>query len=329
MQNNQPNQQLNNANPNNNLTQRINLFFKLINQNFPENSFQIKAQLCNNKQLKSYSDLGTTESKMGEELIFDKFFSLDYFFEKEQLLKIQIISPEDKNIDYLVNTTIGTVMGSKNLSFRKEIRSKEIGEEGQSAVLFDLIVDAKNAFASKEILKMKINFRFELKNKKQLEKSLILDLGEVFFTIANKIDGKNYRNIYKSEELINKENVFNQDFNEFVLQKDFVCEKNSDEVLFRFYDSKFKEFGILSTNLNQMKESNCNLNVKEPKTKSLIAVVKFEVKEAINKSFVDYLAEGMQINLVIGIDFTASNGILKTFCENFIKKLKLLILRFL
>jgi len=255
---------------------------------------------------------------MGEELIYDKFFCLDYFFEKEQLLKILITSPEDSSLEFLVNTTIGTIMGSKNLSFQHEVSSNnEIDELGQSPVLFDLIVDAKNAIVSKEILKIKINFCFNKMNKKQIEKSSNYDFSEVFFTIANKIDGKNYRNIYKSEEIASKDNkdnlATNQSFNEFVVQKDFICEKASDEILLRFYDAKVKEFGVVCTHLAKIKENTSNKAAEvllELKTKSQLGAVKFEVKEAINKSFVDYLAEGMQINLVIGIDFTASNGIL-------------------
>jgi len=242
---------------------------------------------------------------MGEEIIFDKIFSLDYYFEKEQLLRIIINSPEDSSFQYTVNTTIGTIMGSKNLNFKHEIYSNDTIEFEENSALFDLIIDAKNAKISKEILKININLCFN-KNKKNLVKNF--DFKEIFLTIANKIDGKNYRKIYKTEELSDRDISLPYDFKEFIIQKELLCEDNSDEVLIKLYDSKLKEFGMVSTSLNKMKDSFKSEAILDLRNNSIIGAMKYTIKESINKSFVDYLAEGLQINLVIGIDFTASNG---------------------
>ena len=188
-------------------------------------------------------------------------------------------------------------MGSRNLSFKKIIFSIE----DEQKEIFDLIIDAKNSQISKQIVKMKFNFFFT-NLKKYFSKKYNFE--EIFFTIANKIDGKNFRNLYKSEEIKERENY---NFSEFIIAKELLCETDNDEILIRVYDKNIFEFGSILTNLTNIRE-NKNNNVLEISEKQIIGILKFACKYDTSKTFVDYLAGGMQINLVIGIDFTASNG---------------------
>jgi hypothetical protein len=302
----------NNNNYNNqNLSQKINILLRLKNYKFFDNSFQIKLEICNNKQLKKFDNLGLTESKMGEEIIFDKYFTIDYLFEKEQLIKITIISEEDNSFNYSFETTVGTIMGTKSLSFKKNIFS----EEDDETLFFDIFLDAKNAEISRKIIKFKTEIKLFPNTNKNINNN------EIFFVISNKIDGKNFRNTYKSEEIIYKEKEKEltenssidkiRTFTDFILYKNFVCENDDDEILINFYDEKFNIFAKIETNLSEIREKdndNKAFNLNDNISSKKIGSFKVKILEKINKTFVDYLADGMQINLVIGIDFTASNG---------------------
>jgi hypothetical protein len=256
---------------------------------------------------------------MGEEIIFNKIFLLDYFFEKEQLLNIQIFSPEDSNINYNIECTVGRIMGSKNLSYRHKIISES--EETK----FDLIIDAKNAKESKELVKLKVNFEL-CPHKNELIKNF--DFYEVFYTLNNFIDGKNYRSIYKSEEIKGADKS-NFAFEEIQLPKDYLCEKDEDQILIRFYDTMFTEFGDSKITFGEIKaksglvggyqRANYYFDVVEKESHQAIGKVSFIMKQQKIKTFVDHLCENLRINLIIAIDFTASNGILFTLFLFYVK----------
>ena len=250
--------------------------------------------ICNDKVSNNFQDLGTTEAIMGENIIFSKVFLLDYIFEKEQLLKLIITSPEDYSLEFTINTTIARIMGSRNFNYKHDIIFSENGK-------FDLIIDAKNFKNSKEMVKIKtmLNFSSTINYKNVLK---YYDTKEMFFTVNNCIKG-DIRGLYKSEEV--KESNY-LEFSEFNIPKDLLCENNSDVILIRLYDSNFMEFAEIKTDLQKML-NNCNIKVVEIKSKEIIGNMSIFAKQIIKKTFVDYLGEGMQINLVIGIDFTASN----------------------
>lgn len=274
----------------------------------------MKISICNEKLTKQFTELGTTEAKMGEQIIFNKIFLLDYIFEKEQLLNIKIFSPEDSNIQFEIDCTVARIMGSRNLCYIHKI--VEESDEGQK---LDLIIDAKNAKESKELVKLKVELELYQHKAEMLGG---FDLYEVFFTLNNFIDGKNYRSIYKSEEVkgVNNRNDINNNlsFNEIQIPKDLLCEKDEDHILFRFYDTKFFEFADTKVTYKDLRDM-CGVvgnypgsgnywDVYEKESKQAIGRVKFNYKAQKIKTFVDYLSENLQINLIIAIDFTASNG---------------------
>ena len=245
---------------------------------------------------------------MGEEIVFNKIFLLDYIFEKEQLLSIQIYSPEDSNINFTIDCNVARIMGSRNLSYRHKI-GPEMEENIDGNNKFDLIIDAKNAIESKELVKPKVNFSL-YPHRNDLAKNY--DLYEVFFTLNNFIDGKNYRSIYKSEELRGT-NGNNLVFDEIQVPKDLICEKDEDQILIRFYDTKFIEFADAKITYGEIKaksgmSGNDYFEVVEKDSHQAMGKISIGFKNQKIKTFVDYLSENLEINLIIAIDFTASNG---------------------
>jgi hypothetical protein len=273
--------------------------------------------ICNNKVSKQYIDLGFSEAKMGEDIVFNKSFLLDYIFEKEQLLKIIITSPDKPNLENTLECTVARIMGSKNLCYKQKILLINYEEEPQENVQekdFELIIDAKNAKESKELIKLRVFFNL-IEQKRNLLKNY--EFSQIFFTLNNFIDGKNYRSIYKSEELADRKGILA--FDEIQIHKDQLCINDSDKILIRFYDSNCIEFADIFTNLEEIKIKNSNnvnniiannfSDVEEKESKQIFAKISYSFKAQKYKTFIDYLSENLEINLVIGIDFTASNGI--------------------
>jgi hypothetical protein len=283
--------------------QKIQIFLKLFNTQYPDNSFKIKVFLDENY-------LEETNIKMGEEITYDKIFSLIYTFEKEQYLKFLIISPEESLLNFEVKMTVAKIMGSRNFCVKQKLINESDG--------FILQIDGKNSIESKMVSKLKIDFNVNNGFGKSNSNSLAYNIDEIFYTLSNFIDHKNYRNVYKSEERYY--NLLN--FDELVISKDLLYENESDQILIKLYDADFQEISDIHITIEEIKSSYDNIFKKQISYKDnkdmnasnafnipeLFGSVTIKYSEFTKKTFIDYLYSGIDICLSIGIDFTASNG---------------------
>ena len=176
-------------------------------------------------------------------------------------------------------------MCTRNLSTKFDVLSLN------SEKIFDLLVDAKNPKESKEMLRLKIDCLFSQEYCYVLNK-----YQSVFYVISNFGDGKNYRMIYKSEEV--STNSIN--FAELYIVKSLIYDSENDPIKIDFYDLNSKIFAstiIKKRSIDLFDTSNKYIGN---------ANMRYQIENS--KSFVDYLSDGLQINLIIGVDFTASNG---------------------
>jgi len=269
--------------------QKIQIFFKLYNTQYPENSFKIKVYL-------DEIYLEETNSKMGEEITFDKFFHLNYTFEKEQHLKFIVSSPEESSLYFEAKMTVARIMGTRNFC----VKHKLIQENED----FILQIDAKNSIESKMSSKIKVDCNLNKSNSSSFSS---YQIDEIFFTISNFIDQKNFRNVYKSEE----HNFNSLNFEELIISRDLIFENESDKILIKLYDANYAEISDIFISIEEIKSSYDLIFGKDFTDKNsseIIGHIKIKYSEFTRKSFVDYLYSGMEINLSIGIDFTASNG---------------------
>ena len=81
----------------------------------------------------------------------------------------------------------------------------------------------------------------------------------------------------------------------------------TDPIKIEFYDMNFNVFGYSNTSIQDIKARK-SIEIFDLKSNKKIGSANINLIFETRKNFVDYLADGMQINLVIGIDFTASNG---------------------
>lgn len=199
---------------------------------------------------------------------------------------------DNSSLKFIVETTLANVMGTKNLSKTFDVISAE------GVKVMELLLEGKNAKESKEVMRMKIDCVFNNQYFQILNK-----LSYIFYVLSNFADGKNFRKIYKSEEL--GTNYTN--FDEMIIEKTIAYDSEIDPMKIEFYDMNFKVFAYIKTSINE-------IITKKPveifcfKSNKSVGYANIRVIIEPLKNFVDYLSDGMQINLVVGIDFTASNN---------------------
>ena len=277
---------------------KVNLYFSLVNVVDPNQMHSFSISIINNTKLGIKTYLVDLEERSGQEIRFGKTCEIDYYFHRKQLL---LILPK-------VN---GVPIGKeKAITLSDLIRSYQ----GLNVIfegVGNLIITFKQR-KIREIPKEKIisifQFTFNLKN--NIFKDPI-NIPEIYFLIYISDNGK--RALYKSQEF-NKKNISS---NIIDLDNESLTingNKNTPLyiVLFCTYISQSKSIGFAEFNLNLMQD---NLNMDEITTLELgggrygkIGTVSINYNQKPKITFIDYLRKGMQINLDIAIDYTASNN---------------------
>ena len=267
------------------MEQRISLICSLKNIG---SSGQAKVELIiySDPQRKAGKSAGLTETKQTSEtnsITFDKFFTMPYFFEKQQLIDFRI---NIGSTSETIQTSLGSIMGRRKQTLTKklqdgsdfEVRGKEI-KKSNKIVGFDISI-------SGNIVGMNISYS-------------ITNLGTEMDPTATKL--------YDSELKNSKHSVNNVlSFIKCNIPIMFLNtgDKSNNNISIQFNDVKHKaNLGNFNGTINSLissKTSRINL------THSLEATINCSVKST--PTFISYLRSGMNINLTIGIDFTGSNG---------------------
>ena len=277
---------------------KVNLYFSLVNVVDPNQMHSFSISIINNTKLGIKTYLVDLEERSGQEIRFGKTCEIDYYFHRNQLL---LILPK-------VN---GVPIGKeKAITLSDLIRSYQ----GLNVIfegVGNLIITFKQR-KIREIPKEKIisifQFTFNLKN--NIFKDPI-NIPEIYFLIYISDNGK--RALYKSQEF-NKKNISS---NIIDLDNESLTingNKNTPLyiVLFCPYINKNNPIGNAEFNLSLM-EYNLSMD-KITKLELLsskydnIGTVSINYNQKPKITFIDYLRKGMQINLDIAIDYTASNN---------------------
>ena len=307
--------------------EQVELFFSLFRENLKQNStYQIRLGLLT-KNAKIEQLLGSTNEKHIEEdsenIDFDKTFVIDYFFESKQVLYIYFVE-NGKKEGYL-ETTVADVMGAKN-SFK----------------IFDMKIGGKTISMIIQGNPVKYN-DYNLSLDLSVDFGAIA--GKPYYVVKRNLCTDyelNWIRAYKSEVLLtypkkNKFKVVN-------LSTQFLC--NSDmknkPIIIEFYDStENKLIGQVTTtiekliqmqtiNLSPLTASNRRSSIKNgivdhgqenleknktDKSSENMQSLKQEPKEVTfncsykrHYKFLDYVRGGVIISMIVGIDFTSSNG---------------------
>ena len=112
------------------LSTKVELFISLLNLKNDSLNYSVKVFICNNKKYGQFDFLKETEQNLGFEIFYGTTFLLDYYFEKEQIIRCQIME-EGKKIS-IIEFSVSYIMGSQNFKCIKKIINQnsknEIGE---------------------------------------------------------------------------------------------------------------------------------------------------------------------------------------------------------
>ena len=281
----------------NNSRDKVELFFSLINISNPNLTYSFVITIINNVKLNIHTYLGELENRTGKNIEFGKTFAVDYYFQREQCLIIE---------SKINNNNTGN---KKTLTLSSLIRSPG----NKAKIYFEGVGELIINFKQKKVretpsqnqissFQFSFNFQNEIFNRYN---------SGIFFVIY---DGEKHP-LYKSQEFFVR-NKFIQS-NIVNISSDSLCpydNKNSPIFLKLFCPPLLPKKPIgeaiftlshLEFNLNNDQLSKVELNSQKY---GYLGPIQINYDQTIKLTFVDYLSKGMQINLDIAIDYTASNN---------------------
>ncbi len=278
--------------------QQVELFFTL-KPNSNSNSNNQKLFFCiqpliSKKKDVYFDSLGFTASKSGASINFDTSFVIDYYFEIQQYLKINVLDGSKKAKIQICQfeSTVASILGSK----------------GQTLILSDkklgtLTVRA-NPYNKNEDLC--VDFQICLKYPNKQIKPFFL----VKRNMSSNNNEVNWINAYKSE--VNFEYDKNNLFRKNSLKIQMLSSECSftKPFLMDFYDyNNKKSIGCIQTSVAQMSDENFvgKLFTQDGEAIQNTSIT-FTCEVVEEYKFLDYLRGGLQLSMIFGIDYTASNG---------------------
>ena len=264
----------------NEITQKVKLSISISNINDNEERYCSLILYEDSKKSKSLSPIKTEKKlkNINNIILFDQFFIMDYFFEKQQPLLIQIY----KNNILLENleTNLGNIIGSRGQKLKKNLLDNSIIE-----------------ISGINLQNNNMKSTFEINGNGNFNGMAISYLIKY---LGNQNNPKS-EPIYRSEIIQNLNNITFKSLSipTIILSPDGKYDNNliSIEFFENFSQKKLVEkISPLSEIYNK------EINLPFPKGNFTL-----RIKNEKEYSFLDYLRGGIQINLTIGIDFTSSN----------------------
>ena len=272
-----------------NLFFRVELFISLYNLTNITSTF-IKLWICNNKRINNYENLGTTEEISEQRIDFGQCFEFDYFFERRQILRIDLFQENQKVYETEVDVPI--IMGQKNFIYTKDMISNEINI---GTLQLELKKKEKNSFDN---YKSEFIILFESMD----------NLNGEYYILFKKRNNANslWRVCYKSNEFYIRNGKCTLDKIQF--DSTLICNSKKDSIIMELYYLTTNTLkGVAQFTLQQLENRDMVTLYEELNSSNQIgkAILKHTFKA--KKTFLDYIRGGININLNIAIDYTASN----------------------
>lgn len=238
--------------------------------------FKVSMQISNDSN-SNFIYLGETcfSSQQEIEFAYPTSLTIDYYFEKMQTLLLTVTSSQN-SINKQIKTAVGTIMGGR--------RNTGIFHEEE----FTLAVMGKSIANENSDLILNISCPYIQVN----------NSGVLFYIISNFNDKMNWRKVYKSEE---KQPGQNWDFLEVELGAICLGDSNN-KVKIEIFDSSTSNILDQGVFIPSEVQNTGGITLESGTQLAINAQI------VTRKSFVDLLYSGLQISLVVAIDFTLSNG---------------------
>ena len=265
------------------MEQRVSLICTLKNLDSC-NEFKVELIIYSDTQRKASKSGGFTEKKTKNNennIFFEQFFAMPYFFERQQLLDFKIYNG---NHFETIQTSLGSIMGSRKQTLIKKL------QDGS-----DFQVQGREIKKSNKLLTFDINIKGNL-----------IGMG-LSYTIVNLGTEKNpvTTKLYDSETLKTKNNIVT--FTQCSIPAMFLNPTGNAEENNVSIDIKDV---VHKNTLGSYKGAINRLLVPDAIEVALNHNNRAHIKCNVisQPSFIAYLRSGMNINLTIAIDFTGSNG---------------------
>ncbi|KAJ3127835.1 hypothetical protein HK098_005729 [Nowakowskiella sp. JEL0407] len=234
--------------------------------------------------------------------------TMPYIFEERQLLRFFVIDVhgtstriEDHNLLGVYETTLASIVTASGKSIMKPLKHPK----GKKNNGFIFVV-------ANEVVQNKSEVHLHMVGKK-LDKKDWFGKSDPYF-VMNRGIGKNSVAIYQSE-VIRK--TINPDWKPFSVGYNDLCGDSEDATLvIDVYDwdkgSEPEFIGSATTTLSNLLDSKgnalpiTNSNKRNSDVAGFLQILNSSVEPI--PTFLDYIAGGTEINVVVGIDFTGSNG---------------------
>ena len=236
-----------------------------------------------------FNYIGSTEEYEDNDLLFKKRFRMYYCFQKLQIVKVEITL--NQNIQ-VVNTSLGNILGSKDLFVELPFLYKESSYKDCSVIVRGFVVkdENKNSFIT-------LNLITDLSK---------LSYSDYFVVISNWHHPRRPQQVWKSAEIPGKESVFTA---QRITMQDLCLGNENRKITIEFYGIYCGLVGKADKTLAQLNEAMVN--------KSKIPIISekgeekgyFYINYTIEKfsRFIDLIENGLQIKLSFAIDYTNSN----------------------
>ncbi|XP_067651173.1 copine-3-like isoform X4 [Haliotis asinina] len=264
-----------------------------------------------------WKELGRTENVVNSlDPVFVQPFKVDYYFEQVQKVKIAVYDVDNKSRtleddDFLgqIECTLGQLVSQT--PYITALQNKKGDKMGQSAIT----VKSEEIKAGSD--KESVNFDFraaKLDNKDTFGKS------DPYLEILKKAPDGSWQVVHRTEVV---KNTLNPNWRQFSVSVHSLCGGDRDsELKIDVYDwdsdGSHDLIGGFTTSLNDLLKAEkqetswpCINPKKKAKKKNYTnsgIVMLSSIRILIDFSFLDFIMSGTQINLTVGVDFTASNG---------------------
>ncbi len=296
--------------------EKIDLFMSL--ENADPAGYSVIVSLSDD-DFKTSKVIGRTNEKEGTSFTFDSTITIDYYFEKKQKLKFQLKKKDSYSQEEIpLSTTVASIMGAREQKQKLVFKEKSFlivkgatVKNNNLNLKMELLANTQgiNNCAPFYILKRKV--MIDSGNLKQTNTNVNTNTNMMTTETSNiQQDNSKWIALFKSELAKTKEMEYHK-FKETSIPIHLLTHEadfSQAEVLIELHD-----------NYNQKMLGSCIVTIEKLLTKHFSFVIKSDNNYAdyllkancsIEKKyrFLDYLRGGLQISLIVGIDFTGSNG---------------------
>ena len=237
---------------------------------------------------------------------FTKSFVLDYLFEVKQKLKFEILQyngPNKTELCGVVETTLGEIVGSKQMTYIADIKHKN-KSHGK------LVIKAEKVQQNLSIAKFQVSAKKLLNTRSILHKCFGKKSNPIL-KLSRAAGDSGFVAVYTSEKINNSLNPKWQPFDIKVrklcngdyfrpIKAQIYSRVTYTETLIGECEFTLQELA------NQEKREFTLKNPKQSKPVGTLLFSNFKLEE--KPSFLDYIRGGTQLSVIVAIDFTGSNG---------------------